>query len=163
MMFKYLQVAFYSSIVVLSLGIGGTAGYWLLEPDPVVISRIPGHSEWSVCDKRLYKFHRYVYSSKDVSITVQQRYINLDNMTDANGIENEKIYPDELPYQLGAGFEKNMEFTKPLPTDLPPGRYEYRPWARYKLNPLQEIYRPLPTQKVEVTCTYDQAKHGVMK
>jgi hypothetical protein len=163
LLFKYVQTAFYSAFVLATVVMGGVSTYWLLESDPVIISKIPGQPEWSVCDKRYYKFHRYVYSSRDVSITVQQRYIDLDNMTDENGIENERIYTDDIPYQLAAGFEKNMEFTKPLPANLPIGRYEYRPWARYKINPLKEIYRPLPVQRVEVTCDYDPAKHGVMQ
>jgi hypothetical protein len=162
-MFKYLQIGFYASTLIVISTIGAISTYWMLEPDPLVIKYTDNGTKWSKCDNRRYSFDRYVYTSKDVDISVQERYYDLDGMEDMNKIQSERVYPTDVRYQLGEGFEKNMTFKKDLPIDLPVGRFEYRPWARYRVNPMKEIYRPLPIQRIEITCQYELEKHGVMK
>jgi hypothetical protein len=163
LMFKYIQLGFYSSFLIIILGVISILGYWTVEPDPLTVAYADGESNWSDCVGRHYSFKRFVYTTKDVDIYVQERYYDLDGMADLHGIEGERVYPNDVRYQLGEGFKKIMTFKKDLPIDIPVGRYEYRPWARYKVNPIKEIYRPLPTQQINVHCDYDKSKHGEMK
>jgi len=163
MMFKWFQITFYSLFILSSISFGGLIVYWINEPDPLTVSYVQDDRTWSKCEERKYSFTRFVKTTKDVDIHVQERYYDMDRMNDSGHIEGEIVYPDDVQYQLGQGFEKIMTFRKHVPSDLSYGRYEYRPWARYRVNPMKEIFRPLPTQKVEVTCEYNPLKHGAMK
>jgi hypothetical protein len=73
-------------------------------------------------------------------------------MMDYKGIEGEYVYGNLITYTLGAGFNKVMTFNKKVPKDILVGRYEYRPWATYKVNPIKTITRLLPVQDVVVVC-----------
>jgi hypothetical protein len=77
-------------------------------------------------------------------------------MMDHNGIEGEYVFGGIVTYTLGSGFNKVMTFNKKVPKDIPLGRYEYRPWATYQVNPIKTITRLLPVQYIEVRC--DAAK-----
>jgi hypothetical protein len=127
--------------------------YWTLEPDPLQVYYVDGEINWSTCAHREYSFDRYVRSEKDLTIIVQERWHDLDGMMDYNGIEGEYVYGDIITYTLGAGFNKVMTFNKKVPKDIPVGRYEYRPWATYKVNPIKTITRLLPVQEVTVVCS----------
>jgi hypothetical protein len=83
---------------------------------------------------------------------VQERWHDLDGMMDYNGIEGEYVYGGLITYTLGSGFNKVMTFNKKVPKDILVGRYEYRPWATYKVNPIKTITRLLPVQDVVVVC-----------
>ncbi len=95
-------------------------------------------------------------------IYVQNRWHDLDGFRDMHGIEGELVLPLPNHYPLGEDFAKVMTFNKQVPKELPVGRYEYRPWATYKINPIKTITRLLPIQEVDVVCDYDPKKHGVM-
>jgi hypothetical protein len=125
--------------------------YWTIEPDPLQIGYVDDVT-WSKCSNREYSFTRYVRSTKDLAITVQERWHDLDGMMDYNGIEGEYIYGGLITYTLGGGFNEVMTFNKEVPKDIPLGRYEYRPWATYKVNPIKTITRLLPVQNVVVVC-----------
>jgi hypothetical protein len=126
--------------------------YWTVEPDPLHVAYIANEAKWSKCSDREYSFKRYVRSNKDLIITVQERWHDLDGMMDYNGIEGEYVYGDHVTYTLGSGFNKVMTFNKEVPKDILVGRYEYRPWATYKVNPIKTITRLLPVQDVVVVC-----------
>jgi hypothetical protein len=126
--------------------------YWTIEPDPLQVDYIDNDAKWSKCNNREYSFTRYVRSEKDLIITVQERWHDLDGMMDYNGIEGEYVYGNHVTYTLGAGFNKVMTFNKEVPKDIPAGRYEYRPWATYKVNPIKTITRLLPIQNVVIVC-----------
>jgi hypothetical protein len=130
----------------------GILVYWTLEPDPLHVGYIANEAKWSKCNNREYSFTRYVRSTKDLTITVQERWHDLDGMMDYNGVEGEYVYGSLITYTLGSGFNKVMTFNKKVPTDIPLGRYEYRPWATYKVNPIKTITRLLPVQDVVVVC-----------
>jgi hypothetical protein len=125
--------------------------YWTVEPDPLQIDYVDD-ATWSKCNNREYSFTRYVRSTKDLTITVQERWHDLDGMMDYNGIEGEYVYGGLITYTLGSGFNEVMTFNKEVPKDIPLGRYEYRPWATYKVNPIKTITRLLPVQNVVVVC-----------
>jgi hypothetical protein len=137
--------------------------YWFFEPDPLSVTRIEGETHWSECTGRRYQFARLVQSSKDIDIYVQERWHDLDGMMDGVGYQGEFVMPKPIHYPLGEDFSKLMTFNKTVPRALPVGRYEYRPWATYKVNPIKTITRMLPMQRVNVHCDYDIAKHGVME
>jgi hypothetical protein len=126
--------------------------YWTIEPDPLQIDYVDGEIHWSKCVHREYSFNRHVISKKDLLITVQERWYDLDGMMDRNGVEGEYVFGNEVTYTLGGGIDKVMVFNKKVPNDINVGRYEYRPWATYKVNPIKTITRLLPTQYVEVVC-----------
>jgi hypothetical protein len=132
--------------------------YWTIEPDPLQVNYVDGEVKWSKCNNREYSFDRYVRSTKDLTITVQERWHDLDGMMDHNGIEGEYVFGGIVTYTLGSGFNKVMTFNKKVPKDIPLGRYEYRPWATYKVNPIKTITRLLPVQYIEVRC--DVAKEN---
>jgi hypothetical protein len=138
-------------LVILTL-IVGVLVYWTFEPDPLQVDYITNEAKWSKCHNREYSFTRYVRSDKDLTITVQERWHDLDGMMDYNGVEGEYVYGSIITYTLGSGFNKVMTFNKKVPTDIPLGRYEYRPWATYKVNPIKTITRLLPVQDVVVVC-----------
>jgi hypothetical protein len=126
--------------------------YWTIEPDPLQVDYITNEAKWSKCSNREYTFTRYVRSEKDLTITVQERWHDLDGMMDYNGVEGEYVYGNRITYTLGSGFNEVMTFNKAVPKDIPLGRYEYRPWATYKVNPIKTITRLLPVQNVVVVC-----------
>jgi hypothetical protein len=126
--------------------------YWTVEPDPLQVDYIANDAKWSKCNNREYSFKRYVRSDKDLTITIQERWHDIDGMMDYNGIEGEYVYGNRITYTLGSGFNEVMTFNKEVPKDIPIGRYEYRPWATYKVNPIKTITRLLPVQNVMVLC-----------
>ncbi|MCI4435648.1 MAG: hypothetical protein JHC33_02385 [Ignisphaera sp.] len=126
--------------------------YWTIEPDPLQVNYVDGEVKWSKCTHREYSFDRYVRSDKDLIITVQERWHDIDGMMNYNGIEGEYVFGSTVTYTLGAGFNEVMTFNKKVPKDIPIGRYEYRPWATYKVNPIKTITRLLPVQYIEVVC-----------
>jgi hypothetical protein len=126
--------------------------YWTFEPDPLLIDYVNDGDSWSKCNNREYSFERRVKSNKDLLITVQERWHDLDGMMDHNNIEGEYVFGSEITYTLGSGLDKAMIFNKKVPNDIPIGRYEYRPWATYKVNPVKTITRLLPVQNVIVVC-----------
>jgi hypothetical protein len=71
---------------------------------------------------------------------------------DYHDVEGEYVYGNRITYTLGAGFNEVMTFNKKVPKDILVGRYEYRPWATYKVNPIKTITRLLPVQDVVVVC-----------
>ena len=147
------------AIVVTSvvLAVIVTIIYWVLEPDPLTVDKVGnGCSE---CTDRKFSFERYVKSSLPLDIYVQQRWYNLDGIDDRKGIQKEVIITEPNYYPLGKDFEKNMEFTKCVPDNVPAGRYEYRPLATYRINPIKTVHRLLPTQEVNVVCDFDPTKH----
>jgi hypothetical protein len=147
------------AIVVTSvvLVVVATLTYWMLEPDPLVVDKV-GYS-CSECSGRKFSFERYVKSNASLDIYVQQRWYNLDGIDDRKGIHKEIIITEQDYYPLGKDFEKDMEFTKCVPDNVPVGRYEYRPWATYKINPIKTVHRLLPVQEVNVVCDFDPSKH----
>jgi hypothetical protein len=134
--------------------------YWFFEPDPVSVERVAGASTWSKCENRQYSFIRVVKSSKAVDIFVQERWHDMDDMQDVGTIESELVISKVIHYPLDAGFEKAMTFNKVVPINVPIGRYEYRPYASYQVNPLKRVTKPLPIQNVDVVCDYDKDKHA---
>lgn len=147
------------AIVVTSvvLAVVVTVIYWILEPDPLMVDKVGyGCSE---CADREFSFDRHVKSSVPLDIYVQQRWYNLDGIDDRKGIQKEIIITEPDYYPLGEDFEKDMEFTKCVPDKVPVGRYEYRPWATYRINPIKTVHRLLPTQEVNVVCDFDPTKH----
>ena len=131
--------------------------YWVIEPDPLTIDKVGyGCSE---CTDRKFSFERHVKSSIPLDIYVQQRWYNLDGIDDKDGIQKEIIVTEPDYYPLGKDFEKSMEFTKCVPDNVLMGRYEYRPWATYRINPIKTVHRLLPTQEVNVVCDFDPTKH----
>jgi hypothetical protein len=126
--------------------------YWTIEPDPLQVDYVDGEVNWSTCIHREYSFDRYVRSSRDLKIIVQERWHDLDGMMDHNGVEGEYVFGGVVTYTLGAGFDKVMTFNKKVPKDIPVGRYEYRPWATYEVNPIKTITRLLPVQNIAVVC-----------
>lgn len=147
------------AIVVTSavLAVVITIIYWVLEPDPLTVDKV---GYWcSECTDRKFSFERHVKSSVPLDIYVQQRWYNVDGIDDRKGIQKEVIITEPDYYPLGKDFEKNMEFTKCVPDNVPAGRYEYRPWATYKINPIKTVHRLLPTQEVNVVCDFDPTRH----
>ncbi len=147
------------AIVVTSvvLAVVITIIYWVLEPDPLTVDKVGyGCSE---CTDRKFSFERHVKSSIPLDIYVQQRWYNVDGIDDRKGIQKEIIITEPDYYPLGEDFEKDMEFTKCVPDNVPAGRYEYRPWATYRINPIKTVHRLLPTQEVNVVCDFDPTKH----
>jgi hypothetical protein len=138
-------------LVILSLTVA-VLTYWTVEPDPLHVDYIANEAKWSKCSNREYSFKRYVRSTKDLTITVQERWHDIDGMMDYNGVEGEYVYGNRITYTLGSGFNEVMTFNKEVPKDIPLGRYEYRPWATYKVNPIKTITRMLPVQNVMVLC-----------
>jgi hypothetical protein len=138
--------------LVLSVLIVSIIVYWTAEPDPLHVDYVDGEVNWSKCIHREYSFDRYVRSDKDLKIIVQERWYDLDGMMNHNGIEGEYVFGTIVTYTLGGGFNKIMTFNKKVPKDIPIGRYEYRPWATYKVNPIKTITRLLPVQDIEVVC-----------
>jgi hypothetical protein len=132
--------------------------YWTLEPDPLQIDYADDGLKWSKCSSREFTFNRYVRSEKDLTITVQERWHDLDGMMDYKGTEGEYVYGSHVTYTLGSGFNKVMTFNKKVPKDILIGRYEYRPWATYKVNPIKTVTRLLPVQNVVVVCNSDEVK-----
>ena len=147
------------AIVVTSvvLAVVGTIIYWVVEPDPLVVDKV-GYS-CSECTVRKFSFERHVKSSVPLDIYVQQRWYNLDGIDDRKDIQKEIIITEPDYYPLGKDFEKNMEFTKCVPDNISAGRYEYRPWATYRINPIKTVHRLLPTQEVHVICDFDPTKY----
>ena len=135
--------------------------YWILEPDPVTVKTY-GLS-CSDCHDRQFSFNRYVQSDKAVDIYIQQRWYNKDGIDNYKGFEKEIVITEPDYYPLGSDFEKIMEFTKCVPDNVPVGRYEYRPWTTYKINPIKTIHRLLPVQEVNVVCDYGPSKHKPCK
>ena len=76
-------------------------------------------------------------------------------------IEGEYVISKPIHYPLGKDFEKVMTFNKIVPENIPTGRYEYRPWATYKVNPIKTITRILPIQRINVVCDYNKDKHPI--
>lgn len=144
-----------TSVVVAAVG---TITYWTFEPDPLTV--IPHGSSCSMCSERQFTFERHVVSSKPLDIYVQQRWYNLDGIDDHNGIQKEMVITEPDYYPLGKDFNRDMEFTKCVPAKVGVGRYEYRPWATYKVNPIKTIHRLLPTQEVNVICDFDKNRHS---
>ena len=134
-----------------------TIVYWLLEPDPLTVTKY-GKS-CSECHDRQFSFERYVQSDKAVDIYVQQRWYNKDGIDNIKGAEKEIVITAPDYYILASDFKKVMEFTKCVPGNIPAGRYEYRPWATYKINPIKTVHRLLPVQEVNVVCDFDPLKH----
>ena len=130
--------------------------YWALEPDPLTVK--PYNSDSSVCHDRQFSFTRYVHSDKPLDIYVQQRWHNKDS-GNYKGIEKEIVISTPDYYPLGKDFQKIMQFTKCVPDNIETGRYEYRPWATYKVNPIKTVHRLLPVQNVDVVCDFDPSKH----
>ena len=147
------------AIVVTSavLAVVVTVIYWVLEPDPLMVDKV-GYG-CSKCTDRKFSFERHVKSNVPLDIYVQQRWYNLDGIDDRKGIQKEIIITEPDYYPLGKDFEKNMEFTKCVPDNVPAGRYEYRPLATYRINPIKTVHRLLPTQEVNVVCDFDPTKH----
>lgn len=147
------------AIVVTSsvLAVVVTIIYWILEPDPLTVDKV-GYG-CSDCTDRKFSLERHVKSSVPLDIYIQQRWYNLDGIDDKKGIQKEIIVTEPDYYPLGKDFEKSMEFTKCVPNNVPMGRYEYRPWATYKINPIKTVHRLLPVQEVNVVCDFDPAKH----
>lgn len=134
--------------------------YWSNEPDPLQVAYVDGDQHWSKCQDRSFSFKRLVSSNKHLTITVQERWHDLNGFMDYKNTEGEYVYGGTVTYTLGAGFEKVMIFNKKVPTDIPVGLYEYRPWAAYRVNPIKTITKLLPVQNVNVVCDYDPVKHG---
>jgi len=136
----------------------GVLVYWTFEPDPLQVTYIDTEMKWSKCNNREYSFKRYVRSEKDLVITVQERWYDLDGMMDYKGTEGEYVYSTRATYTLGSDFNKVMTFHKEVPKDITTGRYEYRPWATYQINPIKTITRLLPVQNVNVMCNTNEVK-----
>jgi hypothetical protein len=131
--------------------------YWTLEPDPLTVKQYgKGYAE---CVDRKFSFERYVRTSKSLDIYVQQRWYNKDGIDDLGNIHKETVITVPDYYPLGKDFEKIMEFNKCVPDNIPIGRYEYRPWITYKINPIKIVHRLAPVQEVNVVCDFDPSKH----
>ena len=135
--------------------------YWAVEPDPLTVTYVG--SDQSTCKDRKYTFKRLVRSDKDLDIYVQERWHAMDGSMDMDGFKGELVVAKPIHYPLGKGFMQPMEFDKAIPKVLPKGKYEYRPYATYKVNPLKTITKKLPMQIVDVICDYDKDKHGAME
>jgi hypothetical protein len=143
----------FNRLILIILGlIVAVLTYWTVEPDPLKVEYVADDAKWSKCNNREYSFKRYVRSTKDLTITVQERWHDIDGMMDYNGVEGEYVYGNRITYTLGSGFNEVMTFNKEVPKDIPLGRYEYRPWATYQVNPIKTITRMLPVQNVVVVC-----------
>lgn len=151
--YQVKHIEWYSRLVVVLVLLSvGLATYWTVEPDPLHVDYIDAEQQWSKCDNRAYSFKRLVASDKDITITVQERWHDLNGLMDYKGTEGEYVYGTTVNYTLGAGFSKVMTFNKTVPKDIPIGVYEYRPWATYKVNPIKTITKLLPIQNVNVIC-----------
>ena len=128
----------------------GVVVYWYLEPDPLTVSYIDDDKKWSLCEDRHYSFKRIVASDKDLTITIQERWHDINGFMDYKGTEGEYVYGNQVTYTLAAGFNKVMTFNKRVPNDIQVGLYEYRQWATYRVNPLKTITKLLPVQDVSV-------------
>jgi len=144
-------------IAVTIIAVSSLLIYWTVEPDP--LSVVPVEHQWSLCKDRKFSFSRMVVSSKAIDIHVQQRWHNIDGIDNYNGIEFETTITKTDYYPLGKDFKKVMQFNKCVPDNIPVGRYEYRPWATYQVNPIKTIYKLLPVQYVNVVCDFDPSKH----
>jgi hypothetical protein len=130
----------------------GIVTYWKLEPDPLTVTAVG--SCYSVCTERQFSFSRYVKSTKDLKIYVQNRWHDTDGFMDSNGITGELVLSSPDFYPLGAGFESIMTFDKQVPNAVPVGNYKYIPIATYEVNPIKTITRPLPPQNIQVVCDH---------
>jgi len=156
----FIQTLLVRTIFAAMLAFSVLMTYWYFEPDPVSVEKLQGDNGWSMCIGRQYSFIRMVKSSKDVDIYVQERWSDLDNMYGSGEVESELVIARVIHDPLGKGFEKAMTFNKVVPINIPVGRYQYRPYASYQVNPIKKITRPLPVQNVEVVCDYDKDKHS---
>lgn len=135
--------------------------YWYTEPDPLEVNYIMGTNIWSTCQDRKFTFSREVKSTKDLKVTVKEFWWNVDGIDDAVGKKNEYVHSKITTYILEKGTDQIFTFPKYVPSNLPVGRYEYRPLAEYEVNPLKTISRDLPIQLVNVVCNHDPTKHNV--
>lgn len=125
---------------------------WELEPDPLVVEYSAKEDGVSVCKDFKFEFTRYVKSTKDINIYVQERYHDLSGAMDRQGVAGELVISKPIHYFVGKNVEKNLVFYKDVPPTLPMGNYEYRPWVTYQVNPIKTITKPLPVQQLVVNC-----------
>lgn len=137
-----------------------TLVYWYFEPDPFVVERVDGQGTWSECTGRQYSFSRSVKTTKALNIYIQERWHDSDGMMDFAEKQGEFVVSTPIHYPLGKDFEKIMQFNKVVPIPIGVGRYEYRPWATYQINPIKTVTKLLPVQNVDVRCDYDPTRHG---
>lgn len=155
---EHIKLYIHIMAVVVACAIG-LAVYWTLESDPLHVDYIDDEQHWSKCESRSYSFKRMVKSDKDLTVTIQERWHDLDGLMDYKDVDGEYVYSKIETYTLGAGFNKVMTFNKEVPNDIHIGLYEYRPIATYKVNPIKTITRMLPVQNVNVICEYDAQNH----
>ena len=153
-MYRFFQFLFISISILIA--------YWLLEPDPLTVNYVKGDNSWSTCKNREFTLIRDVHSEKDLKVYIKEYWWEIDGINDIDGKMNEYPHIVKSEYTLSAGTDRIFEFPKYVPKKLEVGRYRYRPHAEYQINPIKVIRRDLPMQYVNVTCDYDEKKHGVM-
>lgn len=112
-----------------------------LERDPLSIE---GQSEAvQVQAGDLFNFNRDVCSTKDLNVSVHREFHNL---------ESGKKYM--LPSIRYVAYAKDgcykTQFATPVPLQITPGIYEYRPILIYNVNSRKTVTKPAPFVSVEV-------------
>jgi len=136
-------------------------GYWLVEPDPLIVVNTGKKTSYTHCtsdDKMAFTFKRKVVSTKDITVSVQERYMNLDPASEYYNIERIPEPTNIIEYAVKGGETKEYIFedktvSREMSLQLLEGEsYLYLPYATYQVNPIKTINRVLPTQKVIIGC-----------
>ena len=150
-----INTILFSILIIISIIISSVYVYWkYFEEDPIEVTYVPGTSSWSVCKDREYVFTRLVKSTRDINVTVFERYYDKDGMSNFGNIENEYHGVSSINYPITKG-EHVFTFEKKVPKRLDVGIYEYRPVIHYEVNPVKPITKKLPVQTVVVNCAQE--------
>lgn len=159
--FKMIQILFSGVMLVIIIKYLGLYAYWYFESDPLTVEYVQNEGNVSICQNRKYYFDRLVKTTKELNVTIQERYRSLDGSFDAGNDLGVLVNPNLIVYPVGVDTNKVMRFPKVVPPELDAGYYEYRPWATYEVNPIKTIVRPLPMQYLMVECELDIEKVAV--
>lgn len=139
---RHLLVIFYglAAVVFTSVIIGGLQR---LEPDPLQV--VAFHKPATVTQQPgdLVVFWREVCASKAVIVHTHREFVNL-----ATG--KKYTLPSVSYVSSSTGNCYETRFETPLPDDIPPGEYEYRPALTYEVNPSKTISKAAPVVRVVV-------------
>ena len=119
--------------------------YWNLEPDPLVIKDTGNNPDIVFCtppESRVFKFERYVKTSKFLIVDTEQTMLHLET--------GELFSLPAIPPYSGVAGERTVTYTKKVPDAFRGGIYEYQPRLTYKVNPIKTITKNAPTQKVKI-------------
>jgi hypothetical protein len=124
--------------------------YWVVEPDPLQITKSEDSADIIVCVDGAFSFKRHVVTSKYLQVSVEPRLF--DFATNSTFVLEGKTYE-------GAAQDGIVTYRHRIGNSFPSGVYEYKPTLNYAVNPIKSISKAAPSQIVVFGCRIDSATY----